>query len=40
MNMYATILLYVIILEITNANAPKKEKITVDSDHDDLDKFN
>ena len=39
MNMYATILLCVIVLEITNTNPPKKEKITADSHHNDLDKF-
>ena len=36
MNMYATILLHPIILEITHTNPPKKEKITIDLDHDEL----
>ena len=37
MNMYATILLNAITFKITNP--PKKEKITIDADHGDLDKF-
>ena len=40
MAMYASLLLHAITLEITNTNPPKKEKLTIDSDHDDLDKFN